>query len=666
MTRPGGIGGEDYRSLFENMLNGLAYCRMIWEDGAPGEHSELGEHSEPGEPGEPGDWVYLDVNKAFTTLTGLHDVIGKRASEVLPGIRVSDPALFRICGRVASTGVPEQFEMYVEALSMWLLVSAYSPRKDHFVTIFEVVTHRKAGEEALRQSEQRFRATFEQAPVGIALTAPDGRWLLVNPKMCAMLGYTEEELVGGNFVHVTFADDVERQAALVSQLRAGTIDSFVLDKRYVRKDGGIVWARLTASLVRRPTGEPDYSIAIVEDVTAVKRSELEKESLRAQLMQAQKMESIGRLAGGVAHDFNNVLQIITGCAEMAQADAEGIPALRQSIEQIRSAAGRAADLTRQLLAFARRQAAAPRVIDLNDAVAGTLKLLSRLLGEDIELVWRPGHGVGNVRIDPAQVDQVLANLCVNARDAIGGPGRITIQTRRVVLEERDIAAHPGSAPGEYAALLVTDDGHGMDTATMEHLFEPYFTTKAVGKGTGLGLSTVYGIVTQNGGFLDVSSEPRRGTTFTVHLPRVQTEAAGTVSPAAPSPRGRGELILLVEDDPAILRVAKTILESLGYRAVTASTPETAIALAEGNGERIELLVTDVVMPQMDGRALAERLSRIVPGLKVLFVSGYTADIVAETGLVDDGIRLLQKPFSASQLAAAVDKALRAGSRPAAS
>jgi two-component system, cell cycle sensor histidine kinase and response regulator CckA len=654
MTRPGGVGGEDYRSLFENMLNGLAYCRMIWEDDSPGE---------AGEPREPRDWVYLDVNKAFTTLTGLDNVIGRRATEVIPGIRESDPTLLRIYGRVASTGAPEQFEMYVEALSMWFRVSAYSPRKDYFVSVFDVVTQRKAGEEALRQSEQRFRATFEQAPVGIALTALDGRWLLVNPKMCAMLGYTEQELVGGNFVHVTFADDVERQAALVSQLRAGAIDSFTMDKRYVRKDGGVVWAKLTASLVRRPTGEPDYSIAIVEDVTAVKRSEVEKESLQAQLMQAQKMESIGRLAGGVAHDFNNVLQIITGCAEMAAADAEGIPAVRQSIEQIRSAARRAAELTRQLLAFARRQAAAPRVIELNDAVAGTLKLLTRLLGEDIELVWRPGYGVGNVRIDPAQVDQVLANLCVNARDAIGGPGRITIQTRRVVLGERDVAAHPGSAPGEFAALLVTDDGHGMDKATMEHLFEPYFTTKAIGKGTGLGLSTVYGIVTQNGGFLDVSSEPHRGTTFTVHLPRVQTEATGPVSPADPSPRGRGELILLVEDDPAILGIGKTILESLGYRAVTAATPQAAIALVEAGGEHIELLVTDVVMPQMDGRALAEHLSRIVPGLRVLFVSGYTADIVAETGLVDEGIRLLQKPFSAGELAAAVDGALRAGEEP---
>ena len=396
----------------------------------------------------------------------------------------------------------------------------------------------------------------------------------------------------------------------------------------------------------------------VVDITERRRAEEEKSKLEVQLRQAHKMESVGRLAGGIAHDFNNMIHAILGNVYLAMEEIPpGSPA-RQSLDEISNCAQRSADLTRQLLAFARQQAIAPKVLDLNKTVEGLLKLLRRLIGEDIHLVWCPASSLWPVKLDPTQMDQILANLCVNARDAINGVGKITIKTERAVFDEAYRAKNPGFVPGEYLLLAVSDDGCGMDKETLSQIFEPFFTTKSPGKGTGLGLATVYGIVKQNNGFIHVDSDLGKGTTFNIYLPRHAEEAAPTQEEIVTKlPKSSGETVLVVEDEPAILTITLRVLEQLGYSTLIASTPHEAIRLAETHGREIHLLLTDVVMPEMNGRDLARRLLTIHPKLKCLFMSGYTADIIAHRGVLEPGLHFIQKPFLKKDLAVKIREAL---------
>jgi signal transduction histidine kinase/CheY-like chemotaxis protein len=388
----------------------------------------------------------------------------------------------------------------------------------------------------------------------------------------------------------------------------------------------------------------------------------EHRRLTSQLRQAQKMESVGRLAGGVAHDFNNMLGVILGHVELAMGRIEAADPVHRDLDRIRDSAMRSADLTRQLLTFARKQIISPKVMDLNQAVDSTLIMLRRLIGENIHLAWQPGEDLWPVKMDPSQIDQILANLCVNARDAISGVGTITIQTGEKTLDRIYCDHHPGFIPGEYVQLSVSDDGAGMDKEIRKNLFEPFFTTKELGKGTGLGLATVYGIVKQNNGFINVYSEPGMGAVFKIYLPRhIATDRESVPEkqdPVRPVPPG-SETVLLVEDEPAILEVTGLMLESLGYEVLSADTPGKALVLAETH-ETIHLLLTDVVMPEMNGKDLAERLAAMHPGLKCLFMSGYTADVIAHHEVLDKGVHFLQKPFSKEELAARVRNALDGG------
>ncbi|MBM4200525.1 MAG: response regulator, partial [Gammaproteobacteria bacterium] len=418
------------------------------------------------------------------------------------------------------------------------------------------------------------------------------------------------------------------------------------------------WTELRGHPHRDTQGRIDYLIGTIQDITSRKRAEEEKEKLQSQLSQAQKMESVGRLAGGVAHDFNNMLGVILGHAEMALGRVDPGQPLFADLLEVRKAAERSADLTSKLLAFARKQTVAPKVLDLNETVEGMLTLLRRLIGEDIDLAWQPGENLAPVRVDPSQLDQILANLCVNARDAIADVGTITIETGAATFDEAYCAEHAGFVPGEYVLLAVSDNGCGMDAETVGHLFEPFFTTKALGKGTGLGLASVYGAVKQNHGFINVYSEPGHGTTFTIYLPR---HAARTVQPAengseAPVTRGH-ETILLVEDEPAILRMTAKMLAREGYTVIAAGTPGEAIRLAREHTGPIHLLMTDVVMPEMNGRDLARNLLSIHPGIKRIFMSGYTANVIAHHGVLDEGVHFIQKPISMKGLAAHVREAL---------
>jgi PAS domain S-box-containing protein len=393
-----------------------------------------------------------------------------------------------------------------------------------------------------------------------------------------------------------------------------------------------------------------------------RRAAEEREKLQEQLAQARRTEAVGRLAGGVAHDFNNMLQTILGHASLA---IEVLPKgsdVRENLEVIRQSARRSAGLTRQLLAFARKQTIQPRVLDLNETVGGMLKMLRPLIGEHIHLEWSPGEAPWRVKVDPSQIDQILVNLCVNARDAIRGVGQVEIKTANVTVSAGQTMSHSACAPGEYMMLAVQDTGMGMDTETLAQIFEPFFTTKEPGQGTGLGLATVFGIVRQNGGAIDVCSQPGRGTIFRVYLPRCQGDVAGVgEAPVTTSvPEGRAETVLLVEDEESILMLTRLILRQQGYRVLAAVSPVEALVLADRHAGPIDLLVTDVVMPGMNGKELCDRLQKNRPGLRCLYTSGYTADVLEQHGVLDDAVRFLQKPFSNEEFTRKVQDVLATG------
>jgi len=397
--------------------------------------------------------------------------------------------------------------------------------------------------------------------------------------------------------------------------------------------------------------------AIVRDVTERKKAEEERIKLEQQFHQIQRLESIGRLAGGVAHDYNNMLNVIIGYAELALEKVDKSDSIYDDLQEILKAAKRSSDVTRQLLAFASKQAVAPKVLDINSTVEAMLKMLRRLIGEDVELIWQPGSDVWKIRIDPSQVSQILANLCINARDAIKeSNGKIVIETRNVVIDGTAWSDQVKIDRGEYVLLSITDNGCGMDGETISRLFEPFFTTKELGKGTGLGLSTVYGIVKQNGGFIDVRSKPGKGTSFKIYLPRFRGTTGEVEDEAMQVPRGSGETILVVEDEESILRLTERILKGLGYNVIATKSPIEALEIAKRRGD-IELLITDVVMPEMHGSDLAKRIVSIKPAVKFLFMSGYTADAMVHRGILEGGANFINKPFSLMDLALKVRMAL---------
>jgi PAS domain S-box-containing protein len=519
------------------------------------------------------------------------------------------------------------------------------------------ITERKRAEEALYKSEDRFKAMVENAFEGTAVISKEGVVLYATPAVEQIAGLGTDELIGTRFLDRVHPDDMHQVVQNMARLVGKPGSAVASTYRIEFPDGSYHHVESTSTnLVDRPS--VGGIVVNFRDITERKRAEEEKAGLEAQLQQAQRMELVGRLAGGVAHDFNNMLGVILGHAEVALGRVGPDQPVRGHLAEIHKAAKRSANLTRQLLAFARKQTIAPKVLDLNETVEGMLKMLRRLIGEDIDLRWQPEAGLWPVRVDPSQIDQILANLCANARDAIADVGKVTIETGSCALDEGYCAAHAGFVPGEYVRLAVSDDGCGMDKETLAHVFEPFFTTKGVGMGTGLGLPTVYGIVKQNNGFINVYSEPGQGTTFSIYLPRHagKAEQARTEDAGEPLVRGQ-ETILLVEDERAILEMTTEMLELHGYVVLAAGTPGEAIRMAREHAGEIHLLMTDVVMPEMNGRDLAKNLLSIYPHLKRLFTSGYTANLIAHRGVLDDGVHFLQKPFSMKGLAAKVREAL---------
>ncbi len=461
-------------------------------------------------------------------------------------------------------------------------------------------------------------------------------------------------------------DDRAEMQAWIAACMAGSGPG-ELEFRIVLPDATIRYVMGRGGAVCDSGGKVIHIAGTVQDITERRLAEAERARLESDFRQSQRMESVGRLAGGVAHDFNNMLAVILGRLELAIKQVSPDAPLHADLIDVRDAAVRSAALTRQLLAFARKQTVAPRALDLNEVVTGMSTMLRSLIGENIDLRWLAHADLWPVNVDPAQIDQILTNLCLNARDAISSVGTVTIETSNSELDETFCTTHPGAVAGDYASLAISDDGCGMEQEQLSRAFEPFFTTKAVGKGTGLGLSTVYGIVKQNDGFIDVESKPNHGTTVRIYLPRYTGEAVD--APAAEAaddtagalPRG-GETILLVEDEPALLRLTARMLEDQGYTVLAESTPGGAIELARNGACRASLLMTDVIMPEMNGQTLAEILLTICPRLKCLFVSGYPADVIARHGVLGEGTHFLEKPFSDVSLSAAVRSALGVESR----
>jgi len=506
------------------------------------------------------------------------------------------------------------------------------------------VTRRREAEDALRFKNYAFDDTM----TGNLIADREGFVTEANGAFLRLWGYPRREEVIGRPVPFFFGEPGAAGPVLAALNAWGHWEG---DFEAKRRDGTAFVAHGLATLVRDGHGQSVGYQFTTLDVTEREHAEKERESLRAQLAQAQKMESVGRLAGGVAHDFNNMLSVIIGIAELELEQVDPAAPLYGSLKGILKAAGRSADLTRQLLAFARKQTVAPRVIDLNESIGSMLTMLRRLIGEDVDLRWRPQAGLWNIKVDPSQVDQVLVNLCVNARDAIVGHGEICIETANTELDRAFCAGREGLVPGDFVLLSVRDKGHGMDAATLAKVFEPFFTTKPTGKGTGLGLSTVYGIVKQNKGLIDVESSPGKGATFRVYLPRQEAEPQARESaPERPVVAREKAAILVVEDEPAFLRLTARVLENRGYSVLAAQSPSEALKLARENPGRLNLVLTDVIMPEMNGLELAATLVGLQPGLKCLFMSGYTADVIASQGVLEEGLEFLQKPFSMQELA----------------
>ncbi len=598
----------------------------------------------------------LDVNRETVIMYGARnkeDVIGK--DEAYRGGEIKE-ALCRLASAYQAGEKRAKIEIVDEThdgrkINILLQVNFSEEMKKTGRALFTVlnITERKQAERALRESEERNRKILETTRDGFALVDGRGRYVEVNEAYCGMTGYSREELLAGDVEMLGMEDEVELYDGRREEIVARGADRF--ETRHRHKDGRIIDVEISIAYL---SGE-NLFVSFVRDITERKRLEM-------QLLQAQKMEIVGRLAGGVAHDFNNILTVINANAELALMFMKPEDPHYEAFEEINKAGERASNLTRQLLAFSRRQIIEPRVINLNRTLLDMDKMFRRLIGEHIELKTIPDESLSPVKADPGQIEQVITNLVVNARDAMSGGGKLTLETRNVILDEEYSRTHPDTAPGRYVMLAVSDTGGGMSEEVLSHIFEPFFTTKPVGQGTGLGLSTCYGIVKQNGGSIWFYSEVGKGTMAKVYLPAVEDPGRPFNPGDGPDafPGGK-ETVLVVEDDDSIRELVVRQLTASGYTVLSAANGDEALAMVHKHTERINLLITDMVMPLMGGRELADHFSALQSGMRILFMSGYTDNAIVHHGVLQPGVKFIQKPFSMSEFMRKIRETLDNGS-----
>ena len=551
---------------------------------------------------------------------------------------------------------PDGEVQYFEAVGESVLGETGQPIR--MIGAVQDVSEQKRAEEKLRESEKRFRDISHSMADWIWEVDKKGHYTFVSDTVKNVLGYDSHELIGKTPFDLMPEEECTKSKNYFFKIASKSLSIRDLVNWNLAKDGTRICLLTNGIPIFDGDGELQGYRGVDKDITRQKQIEAEKALIEDQLRQAQKMEVVGRLAGGVAHDYNNALSVIMGYTELVMDKIDLAEPLRDDLNEVLKAAKRATDITRQLLAFARKQTIMPKVLNLNENVESMLKMVRRLIGEDITLAWLPGADLQSIKMDPSQIDQILANLCVNARDAIPGVGKITIETKKVTFDTAYCANHHGFIPGRFVMLTVSDNGCGMDKEILDNIFEPFFTTKDVDKGTGLGLSTVYDIVKQNNGFINVYSEPGAGTAIKIYLPQHEDNAIDIQwQNTEDIPSGHGETVMVVEDDPSILKLAEKILKGLGYIVLTANRPKGAIKLVKEHVGEIHLLITDVIMPEMNGLELVSSIQTLYPNLKCVFMSGYTSDAIAHHGVLDEGINFVQKPFSKEDLARTVRTAL---------
>ncbi len=622
------------------------------------------------------DYTVILYNKAVFQMLGKqpHEAIGKKCYQLVGRDKPCEICAVR---KSYKSGEIEQVIRYDKELGIWIDLRAYpildnNNRVVRVIEHFRDITNIKQTELMLRERTEELKTVLDAIPAFVFIGLDtECKNITGNRYVNELFGITPETNVSQTAVekkqkafpikHLKAdgteygADELpmQKSIALAQEIRGQEFSYLFSDERQVYVFGN-------AAPLFDDKGQVRGSVGAFWDITERKMIEQEKEELQKQLLQSQKMESVGRLAGGIAHDFNNMLGVILGYAELSLSTLDTEHPVYNNLQEIRKAAERSANLTKQLLAFARKQTIKPEVLDLNQVISGIYNMLRRIIGEDIELEWLPSETPAFVEVDPSQIDQVLANLCVNSRDAVKdkNKGKITIETGRTIFEKEYCASHLGFVEGEFVLLAISDNGCGMDKETLSKLFEPFFTTKETGKGTGLGLATVYGIIKQNNGFINVYSEKGIGTTFKIYLPKYNHKTQQVSINNLDKIHIKGhEIILLVEDEPVLLEMTRNMLELNGYNVLTAETAGEALnKIREYLGE-IHLIITDVVMPEMNGRELANQVLNFYPQIKRLFMSGYTANVIAHHGVLEKGVNFLQKPFTINELISKVRYAL---------
>jgi PAS domain S-box-containing protein len=614
-----------YRALFAKMTNAFALHRIILDD-----------------DGQAVDYVFLEANAAFEKLTGLaiNNIINKRVTEVMTGMESKIAVWIKTYGEVALSGKEVRFEAWSDIPGKWYSVSAYSPITNYFVTIFEDITEKKMMEESVRESEEKYRALFEDSKDVVFISSQAGRFLDINTAGVELFGYSsKKELLNIDLnkdLYISPADRMKYQAMLND---GGFVKDYEVDMK--KKSGERLTVLISSSCFRNTKDNMIVYRGIIRDIS-------EHKKLEQQLFHAQKMEAVGQLAGGVAHDFNNILTAIMGFSSLLQMKTKE-DLTKDYTERILELSERATNLTQSLLAFSRKQLINPRPANINEIVGTIGELLMRIIGEDIELKSTLSPQGMVVFVDRGQIEHVLMNLAANARDAMPDGGTLTISTTSIVLDGKFIETHGFGDIGNYSMISVMDTGVGMNGLTRARIFEPFFTTKEVGKGTGLGLAMVYGIIKQHNGFINVYSEVGEGTIFRIYLPILQIKAEEKTTEQTWTMEGGAETILLAEDSAEVRKTTKALLEEFGYKVIEAVDGEEAVIRLMEHEDSVDLLITDVIMPKKNGRETYREVKVIQPDIKVLFTSGYTVKTAKERGLVEDGLEMISKPISCREL-----------------